>query len=135
MSSKQRIVFCNCTYANVVPQAVKESVLRGLCDSGVAFDAVSDLCELSARRDPMMKAIANGEVVKIAACFPRAVKGMFGAAGAALDPEKTEILNMRTETDADVKERLFAEDLRANVPTKSEAVPDGEKTPAQENQS
>ena len=135
MSNQQRIVFCNCTYAKVVPEAVKESVLRGLCDSGVAFDAVADLCEMSARRDPMMQSIANGEVVKIAACFPRAIKGLFGAANAPLDPEKTEVLNMRTETEEAVTARLSAEDLLPNIPVKSETVPADEKTPTQATQS
>jgi hypothetical protein len=38
----------------VVPADVKAAVLRKLCESGVAFDAVADLCEMSARHDPML---------------------------------------------------------------------------------
>ncbi len=74
MTRTPRILFCNCTYAQVVPKEVKEAVLKKLCESGVAFDAVADLCEMSARRDPSLKRLADGGAVKIAACYPRAVE-------------------------------------------------------------
>src|SRR4026207_214292 len=77
--SSPRILFCNCTYAQVVPREVKEAVLKKLCESGVAFDAVADLCEMSARHDPALQRLASGGSVKIAACFPRAVKWLFAA--------------------------------------------------------
>lgn len=93
-----RILYCHCAYAKVVPDAVKAEVLDRLAQSGVAFDAVPDLCEMSARRDPRLKELAQGGAVKIAACYPRAVKWLFAAADAPLPPEGIEILNMRTET-------------------------------------
>jgi len=33
-----KILYCNCTYAKVVPKDVKQEVLRQLSDSGRAFD-------------------------------------------------------------------------------------------------
>ena len=51
-----RILYCHCQYAQVVPKEVKEAVLRKLCESGVAFEAVADLCEMAARRDPALQA-------------------------------------------------------------------------------
>src|SRR5213083_1499298 len=78
--SAPRILYCHCTHAQVVPKEVKEAVLKKLCESGVAFDAVADLCEMSARRDPSLKRLADGGPVKIAACFPRAVKWLFHTA-------------------------------------------------------
>jgi hypothetical protein len=100
MSNQERILYCHCAYAQVVPKAVKEEVLRRLSESGVAFDAVADLCELSARRDPSLKLLAEGGQagLKIAACFPRAVKWLFSAADATLPEQGVEILNMRVET-------------------------------------
>src|SRR5437899_8724666 len=98
MTTPPRILYCNCTYAQVVPKEVKEAVLRRLCESGVAFDAVADLCEMSARRDPALRQLAANGTVKIAACFPRAVKGLFHQCDADLSPEKSEVLNMRTLT-------------------------------------
>ena len=102
MTLPLRVLYCHCAYANVVPKAVKDDVLRRLMESDVPFDAVPDLCELSAKKDPCLKELAgDGGPVKIAACYPRAVKWMFSAAGAPLPATGVEVLNMRTDT-ADV---------------------------------
>lgn len=114
--SSPRILFCNCTYANVVPPEVKAAVLRKLCASGVAFDAVADLCELSARKDQNLSSIAQGGPVKIAACFPRAVKWLFASAGAPLDLNRAEVLNMRVQTADSIIEALFNGELQPNLP-------------------
>ena len=114
-----RILYCHCQYAQVVPPDVKAGVLQSLCQSGVPFDAVADLCEMAARRDPGLHRLAAEGPLKIAACFPRAVKGLFHQAGADLAPDRTEILNLRTESAAAVTERLMAPDLQPNVPTRS----------------
>jgi hypothetical protein len=82
----------------VVPLEVKDRVLEKLAESGVSFDAVPDLCEMSARRDPRLKELAAGEALKIVACYPRAVKWLFAAADAPLPQDGVEILNMRVET-------------------------------------
>jgi hypothetical protein len=97
-----KILYCNCTYAKVVPTEVKQAVLRQLSDSGLAFDAVADLCDMSARRDPGLKKIADGGCTKIAACYPRAVKWLFHAAGAPLPDESVTVLNMREDTAVDI---------------------------------
>jgi len=55
---------------------------------------------MSARKDPVLKRIAGAGEVKIAACFPRAVKWLFHAAGAPLADNEVEVFNMR-EQDAD----------------------------------
>jgi hypothetical protein len=97
MPEVSRILYCHCAYAQVVPKAVKEEVLQRLSESGVAFDAVADLCELSARRDPELQGLAAEGALKIAACYPRAVRWLFSAGGTPL-AEGVQILNMRTET-------------------------------------
>ena len=110
MPTTPRILYCRCAYAKVVPLEVKDEVLRKLADSGVAFDAVPDLCEMSARRDPALKQLADvtaGGCVKIAACYPRAVNWLFAAADAKLPKEGVEILNMRTQTAEAVVGRLL----------------------------
>src|SRR5438445_10329082 len=106
MTSAPRILYCHCQYAQVVPPEVKEAVLRKLCESGVAFDAVADLCELSARQDPSLQRLAEGGAVKIAACFPRAVKWLFHTAKADLPLDGAEILNMRVQSAAEVTAAL-----------------------------
>lgn len=117
------ILFCNCTYAQVIDPAVKAAVLRQLCDSGQSFEAVADLCEMSARKDPALQRLAAGGGVKIAACYPRAVKWLFASAGAPLDATQTEVLNMREQAAAPVVARLLADDLQPNLPA-------GKATPA-----
>ena len=64
-----RILYCNCSYAKVVPPEVKEEVLRQLCASGIAFDAVADLCDMSARKDPALKKLVDSGAVRIAGCI------------------------------------------------------------------
>ena len=115
---KPAILYCHCQYAQVVPKEVKAAVLQRLCESGVAFDAVADLCEMAARRDPALKQLAASGAVKIAACFPRAVKGLFHQCDADLAPDKTEVLNMRTLTADEICARLAAGDLLPNLPAR-----------------
>jgi len=124
MTTPPRILYCNCTYAQVVPKEVKEAVLKKLCQSGVAFDAVADLCEMSARQDPALKRLAEGGAVKIAACYPRAVKWLFHAAQADLPVEATEVLNMRVQNADDVCAALLKPELKPNLPA-GKAVPPG----------
>src|SRR5437667_7093814 len=109
-----RILYCNCTYAQVVPKEVKEAVLRKLCQSGVPFEAVADLCEMSARRDPALQRIAEAGAVKIAACYPRAVRWLFSAGQAPLQ-EGVEVLNMRVETADSVANSLLGEGSHQEV--------------------
>jgi len=118
-----RILYCHCQYAQVVPPEVKEAVLRKLCESGVAFDAVADLCELSARQDPSLKRLTEGGAVKIAACFPRAVKWLFHTARADLPLDGVEVLNMRVQNAEEVAAALFSPELKPNLPRgKAEAI-------------
>ena len=103
-----RVVYCRCAYAQAVPADVKDEVLRRLGSSGAAFEAVSDLCEMSAANDPRLKEIAESENVRICACFPRAVKWLFHSAGADLPAQGVEIMNMRTEGAAEIAEKLLS---------------------------
>lgn len=116
------ILYCHCQYAQVVPKEVKEAVLKKLCDSGVAFEAVADLCEMAARRDPGLQRLAGSGAVKIAACFPRAIKGLFHQTGADLSPERTEVLNMRTLTAEDIISALLSSELQPNLPAGKETL-------------
>src|SRR5436190_24234731 len=120
--SPPKILYCHCQYAQVVPREVKEAVLRQLCAAGVEFEAVADLCEMAARRDPALARLAAGGAVKIAACFPRAVKGLFHQAGADLAPDRTEVLNMRTQSAEEVVAALLAEEVQPNLPHRPPAA-------------
>jgi hypothetical protein len=111
------LLYCHCRYAQVVPAEVKAEVLRQLCDAAIPFEAVPDLCESSARRDPTLRRLAASGPIKIAACFPRAVKWLFAAANAPLQPATTEVLNMRTDPAESIASRLLNPTLLPNLPT------------------
>ncbi len=118
------ILYCHCQYAQVVPKEVKDAVLRQLCESGVAFEAVADLCEMAARRDPALSRLATGGPVKIAACFPRAVKWLFHQGNAPLPLDAAEVLNMRIQPAAEVLGRLLSPELAPNLPAGKVSVSD-----------
>jgi hypothetical protein len=113
------ILYCHCQYAQVVPPSVKEEVLRRLCDADIAFEAVPDLCEMSARRDPTLKRIQESGPIKIAACFPRAVKWLFAASGKPLDLDGAEVVNMRTSSADEIMSALLDSKLNPNLPRKA----------------
>ncbi len=121
MSNAPSILYCHCAHAQVVPPEVKAAVLSRLAESGVSFEAVADLCEMSARRDPALCRLAAGTTgLKIAACYPRAVKWLFAAAQAPLVPEQTEILNMRTSDANSIVDRLLNGALQPNLAAASQ---------------
>jgi hypothetical protein len=92
-----RILYCHCAFARVVPADTRAAVLKGLSEAGVEFDAVPDLCEMAARGDTRLRELASGGPIAIAACYPRAVKWLFAAAGAELSDGAVRICNMRSD--------------------------------------
>lgn len=104
--SEPRILYCHCKYAKVIPAEVKKEVLAKLSASGVSFDAVADLCEMSARVDPALARLAGSGSLKIAACFPRALKWLFHAAGTPLGDD-VEVLNMREQSAVEIVSKLL----------------------------
>jgi hypothetical protein len=91
-----RILYCHCAFAKVVPPEVKSAVLDGLAEAGVEFDAVPDLCEMAARKDPRLGELASGAPLHVAACYGRAVRWLFASADAHL-PASTRVWNMRVQ--------------------------------------
>jgi hypothetical protein len=122
-SPAARILYCHCAYAKVVPDDVKHEVLARLAESGEAFEAVADLCEMSARRDPALKQLIENRPVRIAACFPRAVKWLFNAAGAPLPDEGVDVCNMRTATAEQVVQMLLGGQPVPTEPAAAEPAP------------
>ena len=97
-ASQPKLLYCRCAYAQVVPPSVKDGVLQKLCESGASFETVADLCEMAAHRDPRLKAFAEGAPLRIAACYPRVVRGLFQQCNFPLPEEGAEILNMRVQS-------------------------------------
>ncbi|MEO7653976.1 MAG: hypothetical protein ABIZ80_26250 [Bryobacteraceae bacterium] len=111
MAEGVRILYCHCAYAKVIPPQVKTEVLDRLAASSAEWDSVPDLCEMSARRDSYIATLAAGGALRIVACYPRVVRGLFQAAGSSL-PAGTQILNMRTETPDQITEALLKEQIQ-----------------------
>jgi Pyruvate/2-oxoacid:ferredoxin oxidoreductase delta subunit len=125
--SQPAVIFCQCKYAQVLPEAVKNAALKALQDSGQPFELVDDLCELSARRDSRMASIASSGPVKIAACFPRAVKWLFHAAGTPLNGETAEVVNLRSLTAEQAQAALLNAEVAPNIPAGKSVREDGPK--------
>jgi len=128
MRGKPRILFCRCVYAEVMPAEVKNSVEKALQAAKIEFETAEDLCGWAARGDERLKEYAQGGAVKIAACYPRAVRWLFAAAGAALPGEGVEIRNMREETAGEIIAALTGKQsgagkcgcISSNIPTTTE---------------
>jgi hypothetical protein len=101
------ILYCHCAYANVVPVETKTAVLDQLVKSGAEFNAVPDLCEMAARRDSRLAGLVSKTPLRIAACYPRAVKWLFASAGAKIDGQDVEVINMRTDSAESVIQRVL----------------------------
>lgn len=109
VNTTPHLLYCRCAYAQVVPQGVKDGVLEKLCDSQASFETVADLCEMAAHRDPRLKAFAQNPPLRIAACYPRVVRGLFQQASSPLAEEGVEILNMRVQSADEVAEGMLRE--------------------------
>jgi hypothetical protein len=117
MSEHRPILYCRCAYAKVLPEDVKDSVLERLIDSNLPFESVSDLCEMSARKDPGLVALSQQAGLRIVACYPRAVKWLFSAAGAAIQTESSQTESSQSEpsqsepSQSDAKQPVYIEVL------------------------
>ena len=109
MTKSSLVLFCNCAYSQVISEGVKSEVLNAIKGAGVEFEAVTDLCEMSAKKNPVLKRLAKENRIKIAACYPRAVKWLFHASGAPLPQEGVEFLNMRTSSAEEIISLLLGE--------------------------
>lgn len=93
------ILFCACAYSDVIPVSRKASVLARLRGEAAGVRVVADLCGCAARRDPLLAEAAAAPALRIAACHPRAVRGLFAWAGVPLDPARVHFINMREGDD------------------------------------
>jgi NAD-dependent dihydropyrimidine dehydrogenase PreA subunit len=103
---RPRVVFCECVHYDIIPRASRDEILAGLRQSAVTLELVSDLCGLAANRDPRLKIWADASPLTIVACFPRAVRWLFHAAGVALNGQ-TRVFNMRTQSPEEIIRELM----------------------------
>ena len=103
MNATGLIVYCDCACWAALPADTKQAVRAGL--TGFEIEAVADLCELAARKDPALKRWAETPGLQIVACHPRAIRWLFAYAGAPL-PTDAVIHNMRLESAEAILARL-----------------------------
>jgi NAD-dependent dihydropyrimidine dehydrogenase PreA subunit len=99
---RPRILFCNCAHYTIIPQALKERILTALSQGGLEIEAVSDLCGLAANRDPRLQTWAVASSRAVVACFPRAIRWLFHAAGVPLSEGQVQFFNMRTQSPEEI---------------------------------
>lgn len=116
MGDSCRVIYCHCAHARIIPEEVKNEVLDGLSASGISWQAVSDLCEMAARKDPVLSELAADGPVKIAACYPRAVKWLLGATLGEEGQKTTQVCNMREDSGETILDLLLNQPHAPNLP-------------------
>jgi NAD-dependent dihydropyrimidine dehydrogenase PreA subunit len=108
-AERPRIVLCNCVHYEIIPPASKERILAALSQAGLPVEVVDDLCGLAAHRDPRLQDWRAAPSLAIVACFPRAIRWLFHAAGAPLSDGQVRLFNMRTQSPEDILGALLIE--------------------------
>lgn len=116
MATGNRVLFCNCVDAGVGDADCRHAVREGLLAMGIPFAELPDLCRLAANRDATLRELADGEMLTIIACHPRAVRGMLESAGIAPDASRLRLLDLRTGT-ADAILDAIIEATPVDMPT------------------
>ncbi len=91
------VLFCNCSWSDVISDSVRGSVLDGLKASGASFVGVDDFCRMAVLGDGRLAEWAGVERLTVVACYRRTVEALFSLAGLKL-PENARVLNMRKMT-------------------------------------
>ncbi len=95
MSADSRLVLCQCAYSATVPPDTVEQVRQRLDGSGFPHESVPDLCELAARKSPLLAELAGAARLTVVACHRRAIKWLFAAGEAPLRDDAVTYLDMR----------------------------------------
>ncbi|MHC4981590.1 MAG: ATP-binding protein [Planctomycetota bacterium] len=102
----ERILLCNCSKADIIPEGTKVKLLLALAASGREFAAVPDLCGMAARRAGELRQLAEADSLKVIACYSRAVRWLLDFAGLSIGQDRLEVLNMRTQSAEEIIKRL-----------------------------
>jgi len=123
MRQPESIFVCRCVHSHVIDRARTSEVLGGLRAAGVEVESTPDLCGMAARRDPSLKRLVEAGRLSIVACYPRAVRALFQAAGAPLPAEDVRIFNMRTQDAGEILRALTGDPPHRPAPTAAEEPP------------
>lgn len=100
------VLVCHCRNGGARDSADSETIVAELRRSRIPVIEVEEICELVARKDPVLKKVAALSAVSIVACHSRAVRWLFHAGGAPLDPERVKFFNLRGAGNEEILEAL-----------------------------
>ncbi|MFP4579968.1 MAG: 4Fe-4S dicluster domain-containing protein [Candidatus Sumerlaeia bacterium] len=127
--NNSKILFCGCAFYQLVPEASRGKVLAALRQSGRDLIYVPDLCKYASEKNALMEELSDAEELQVVACYPRAIRWLFHAAGYPLDMDRVRVYNMREQSPEEILAGLLGEapDLDS---IEAEAIkPEGEWTP------
>ena len=93
------IVFCTCSFRKLIPEEAIHEVVGALEQSGRDYLLVDDLCRISAKDKEMLFGLSGCDVV---ACYSRAVKALFDAAGS----KAGKVFNLRAKQSGEVLKQM-----------------------------
>ncbi|HYG33221.1 MAG TPA: 4Fe-4S dicluster domain-containing protein [Clostridia bacterium] len=94
-SMQPSILICECVHTAHIGEIKSQAIRASLNAAGISYTAVPDLCELATRKDPRLKEFAGARNIRILACYPRTVRALFHFAGAPIESQNAEVLNVR----------------------------------------
>ncbi len=101
------VLLCKCAHYDIISRTARDETSRLFSDSGAKVQEVADLCGLAAVGDPRLQEWAQTPSLAIVACFPRAIRWLFHAAGAPLAQERVRLFNMRTQSPEEITRELM----------------------------
>jgi NAD-dependent dihydropyrimidine dehydrogenase PreA subunit len=120
-ATRPHVLFCGCAYYDIIPRETREKIRAALSGAGLVVEEVSDLCGLTARRDPRLQQWAQSPALAVVACFPRAIRWLFHAAGAPSLNGQVRFFNMRTQTPEEITRELMMDDGLSMIEKKSDS--------------
>ena len=102
MSEKRKLIYCNCTYAKIIPEDRKREVLEGLAELEEDVIMIPDLCESAAKKDPMLNDLFNNGPACVMACYKRSVKWLTHNAEVPWNEDLISVYNMREDKAEDI---------------------------------
>ena len=100
------LLFCKCVHGEFISDEQRKEWIAMARDSGRDVALVDDLCGMAAEKSPLLRQWAAKEALTIIACYPRAVREMFSAAGAPLEENEHIFLNPRNGDGEKIEEVL-----------------------------
>jgi NAD-dependent dihydropyrimidine dehydrogenase PreA subunit len=119
-ATRPQVLFCGCAHYEIIPRQTREEISAALSRAGLVVEAVSDLCGLAACRDPRLQEWTQSPSLAVVACFPRAVRWLFHAAGVPSLDGRVRFFNMRTQTPEEIIQELMKDDGLLMIEKKSE---------------